>query len=136
MLIKGSKDNIYFSGDSGYGDHFKEIGKKYGPFYIGMMECGQYNENWVQIHMIPEESAQAAVDIKAKLMMPIHWGSFNLSLHSWTDPVERFLLKAKDINMPITTPKIGEPILIGGSIFPQINWWTNYRFNYKQKTNG
>jgi L-ascorbate metabolism protein UlaG (beta-lactamase superfamily) len=128
-IIKGVKDNVYFSGDGGYGEHFKEIGEKYGPFDIGMIECGQYNENWEQIHMMPEESAQAAIDIKAKLMIPIHWGTFSLSLHSWTEPVERVLIKAKELNIPITTPKIGEPILLKSNKFPQGHWWEKYTLN-------
>lgn len=123
-VIKGKSDNVYFSGDSGYGEHFKEIGEKYGPFDFAMMECGQYNEGWSEIHMMPEESAQAAVDVKTKLMMPIHWGTFTLSLHPWTDPVERVLAKAKELNMPITTPRIGEQIIVNQSSFPNTEWWT------------
>jgi len=124
-IIKGSKDNIYYSGDGGYGEHFKEIGKRYGPFDFAMIECGQYNDNWKQIHLIPEESAQAAADVQAKLMLPMHWGAFSLSLHSWTDPIERVLVKAKELNIPITTPRIGESVILGNSIFPKKHWWTN-----------
>lgn len=123
-VIQSHKDNIYFSGDSGYDDHFKEIGEKYGPFDLAMMECGQYDERWDEIHMFPEETAQAAVDVKAKLMMPIHWGSFVLALHTWTDPVERVSKKAIELGMPMTTPRIGEPILLDSiSQFPESKWW-------------
>ncbi|MDX5320600.1 MAG: MBL fold metallo-hydrolase, partial [Bacteroidota bacterium] len=76
---------IYFSGDSGYGRHFKEIGNKYGPFDFAMMECGQYNERWTEIHMMPEETAKAAQDVQAKSFMPIHWGAFTLAMHDWND---------------------------------------------------
>ncbi|WP_281614624.1 MBL fold metallo-hydrolase [Flammeovirga sp. SubArs3] len=120
------KDRLYFSGDGGYGTHFKEIGEKYGPFDLGMMECGQYNVKWAQIHMLPEESAQAAVDINAKLMMPIHWGAFTLALHSWTDPVVRVKKKADELNMPISTPRIGEPIVLHQEKYPISSWWENY----------
>ena len=126
-IIKGSKNNIFFSGDGGYGEHFKKIGEKYGPFDFAMIECGQYNKNWKQIHMIPEESAQAAADVRAILMMPMHWGAFSLSLHSWTDPVERVLVKAKELNIPITTPEIGEPVVLGSGTFPQTHWWAKYK---------
>jgi len=126
-IIHSPKSNIYFSGDSGYGAHFKEIGEKYGPFDFAMMECGQYNENWKDIHMFPEETAQAAVDVKAKVMMPIHWGAFKLSLHSWTDPVVRLKEKAQELGMPVSTPKIGEQIILGDSIiYPKHDWWLNY----------
>ena len=111
-VIKGKKHNIYFSGDSGYGPHFKEIGEKYGPFDFAMMECGQYNEKWHDIHMMPEETAQASLDVNSKMMMPIHWGSFSLALHSWTDPVERVSKKLKELNQEYIIPKVGESIYL------------------------
>lgn len=125
-VIAGKNDKIYFSGDSGYGEHFKEIGDKYGPFDISLMECGQYNEDWKAIHMMPEETAQAAVDLKSKLFMPIHWGALTLAFHDWTNPVERVTNKAKELNIPITTPKIGQPIIIGSNDFPTERWWETY----------
>jgi len=125
-IIQGKKHNIFFSGDSGYGPHFKEIGDQYGPFDISLLECGQYNENWKHLHMMPEGTAQAAVDLKSKLMMPIHWGAFTLAFHDWTDPAERAVAKAKELNMPITTPEIGEPVVLGEKYFPNEKWWTKY----------
>lgn len=127
-VIKGKNENIYFSGDSGYDTHFKEIGEKYGPFDISLMECGQYNEDWKFLHMMPEETAQAAVDLNSKLAIPIHWGAFTLAFHDWTDPVERMTKKAAELNLPVTTPKIGEPVIIGRSAFPLEKWWKNYTF--------
>ncbi|MEQ6121466.1 MBL fold metallo-hydrolase [Reichenbachiella sp. MALMAid0571] len=121
--ILGTSQKIYFSGDSGYNDHFKAIGEKYGPFDFAMMECGQYNELWHNIHMMPEETAQAAVDVKAKLMMPIHWGSFVLALHTWQDPVERVFKKATDLNQPIVIPQIGNPIVLEKNELPDSDWW-------------
>lgn len=122
-IIRGGKDNIYFSGDSGYGPHFKAIGEKYGPFDFAMMECGQYNEKWANIHMMPEETAQAAIDIQTKAFMPIHWGAFTLALHSWTDPIERVQKKADELGMPIRVPIIGESIVIGSSLPVLSEWW-------------
>lgn len=125
-VIQSSEKSIYFSGDSGYGDHFSEIGNKYGPFDFAMIECGQYNEKWADIHMTPEESAQAGIDLQAKVAMPIHWGAFTLSLHSWTDPVERIITKAKELNLSLITPEIGEVIKIDSLIQEDLNrWWEN-----------
>ena len=90
-IIKGKAAKLYFSGDSGYGPHFKAIGEKHGPFDFALMECGQYNEKWAAIHMMPEETAQASADVKAEKMMPIHWGAFTLSLLDWDDPVKRVI---------------------------------------------
>jgi len=109
-VIQSETENVFFSGDSGYGSHFKEIGDKYGPFDFAMMECGQYNDMWSDIHMFPEETVQAGIDVKAKRIMPIHWGAFKLAMHSWTDPVERITKKAEELNMELLVPKIGEEI--------------------------
>ena len=125
-IIKGKSDNIYFSGDGGYGPHFKEIGEKFGPFDLALMECGQYNPKWGQIHMMPEQTAQAGKDVQAKTIMPMHWGAFTLALHTWTDPVERVLRKSEALNLPVITPKIGEEIYVtqDGSRYHE-TWWEN-----------
>jgi L-ascorbate metabolism protein UlaG (beta-lactamase superfamily) len=122
-VVQGINDKIFFSGDSGYGPHFKEIGEKYGPFDFAMMECGQYNENWKPIHMMPEETVQAGLDVQAKAFMPIHWAAFTLAMHSWTDPVERAVKKAAELNAPIVVPKIGEFIEISQPTRQQDTWW-------------
>jgi L-ascorbate metabolism protein UlaG (beta-lactamase superfamily) len=121
-VLKSISYSIFFSGDSGYGKHFKEIGEKYGPFDFAMMECGQYNEQWSHIHMTPEETVQASIDVQSKLMMPIHWGAFKLALHSWNDPIIRVTKKAIDLNVKITTPKIGESIILNEKV-PTEKWW-------------
>ena len=123
-VIQSTTENIFFSGDSGYGSHFKDIGDKYGPFDIGLLECGQYNELWSEIHMMPEETAQAGVDIKAEIIMPIHWGAFKLAMHSWTDPVERILNKANELKINTIVPKIGEPIFLDKNPKNSL-WWKN-----------
>ncbi|WP_245579253.1 MBL fold metallo-hydrolase [Algoriphagus mannitolivorans] len=122
-VIKGRQENIFFSGDSGYGSHFKSIGEKYGPFDFAMLECGQYNENWKEIHMMPEETALAGVDLAANVIMPIHWGAFTLAMHSWTDPVERVLAKGKELGIPVFIPKIGEQVFIQEEMTIREQWW-------------
>lgn len=126
-VVESNGTKIYFSGDSGYGPHFKEIGERLGPFDMAMLECGQYDLRWQAIHMLPEETAQVAVDLQAKLMVPIHWGAFVLGLHTWYDPIDRVTKKAAELNMPISTPKIGQPILIGSESFPRERWWEGLR---------
>lgn len=127
-IIQNQFANIYFSGDGGYGKHFKEIGEKYGPFDVGLMECGQYNELWKDVHMMPEESVVAAQDVKAKLIVPIHWGSFALATHSWTDPIERITQAAQMMKVPIATPRIGETIQLAHSLPTNYSkWWISVR---------
>ncbi len=114
---------VFYNGDSGYGKHYKEIGRKYGPFDIAFMECGQYDEAWPYIHMMPEESLKAFEDLKGgNYLMPIHWGKFELGLHEWTEPVERLLRASKKTDINILTPKIGENLLIENNI-ETTSWW-------------
>lgn len=122
-IIESESDNIFFSGDSGYASHFKEIGEKYGPFDFAMLECGQYNEMWPDVHMFPEQTAQAGLDLRAKQFMPIHWGAFKIAMHTWTDPIERVSKKAKELNIKLITPKIGEPIILQRQSLPTEQWW-------------
>ena len=124
-VIKTDDHAVFFSGDSGYGSHFKQIGEQYGPFEFAMMECGQYNEQWAHVHMMPEETVQASIDLNASLMMPIHWGAFKLALHEWTDPIERVTAAAKNMNVNIATPRIGEFIILNEENYPNSTWWKN-----------
>lgn len=122
-IVQSETENIFFSGDGGYAPHFKAIGERYGPFDFAMIECGQYNKLWPDVHMFPEETAQAGVDLKSKIIMPIHWGAFKLSQHSWTDPVERLSLKAKELQIELVTPQIGESYVLGTSGLESSAWW-------------
>ena len=122
-VITSKNYNIYFSSDSGYWSGFKQIGEKFGPFDLCMVECGQYNHLWRENHMFPEESLQAFLDLKGQLMLPIHWGAFSLAPHDWREPIERLLKSAQERNVTqITTPWVGESIVIGDS-YPQRKWW-------------
>ncbi|GAA5221921.1 MBL fold metallo-hydrolase [Membranihabitans marinus] len=125
-VIQSATENIYFSGDSGYAPFFSEIGEKYGPFDIALLECGQYNELWPDVHMMPEETAQAGLDLKANKIMPIHWAGFKLAFHTWTDPIERILAKAKELNIQVINPEIGHEIIVKDSTQTFAEWWTSY----------
>ena len=120
--LRGEHASVYFSGDSGYGPHFQEIGERYGPFDFTMIECGQYNEKWEAIHMLPEQSLQAHRDVQGKVMMPIHWGAFNLAVHPWKEPVERLLQGVKR-NIMVATPSIGKSFVLDQAL-PNARWWS------------
>ncbi|MDO6820150.1 MBL fold metallo-hydrolase [Zobellia sp. 1_MG-2023] len=124
-VVKSRSENVYFSGDSGYASHFKQIGNLYGPFDLALMECGQYNELWPDIHMMPEETAQAGLDINAKKIMPIHWAGFKLALHDWKDPIRRVQKKALELKVKVIAPKIGQEIIVTDSVTTYPNWWKN-----------
>lgn len=113
---------LYLGGDSGYDTHFKEIGERFGPFDLAILECGQYNAYWPYIHMMPEQTVQAALDLGAKRLLPVHWAKFALSLHAWNEPIRRVTREAAEKGLPLTTPLIGEPVVVGES-YPQSHWW-------------
>lgn len=120
LSVEGYK--IVIGGDSGYDGSFKTIGDKLGPFDLAILECGQYNQQWPFIHMMPEDTVQAAVDLRANVLLPVHWGKFKLSLHSWTDPINRAVAQANVLRQKITTPMIGEIIKLD-AISNGSYWW-------------
>jgi len=122
FAIKGTKHNVYFGADSGYYDGFKAIGEKLGPFDLTMLDTGAYNKEWVAIHMGPENAVQAHVDLKGKLLLPIHWGLFSLAFHPWTEPVELIIKAAKHLNVELLLPTPGQTYDVGkGSYISK--WW-------------
>ncbi len=121
-VIKSGNHRLFFSGDSGYFNGFKQIGDKYGPFDMTFIECGAYNEKWHHVHMYPEETVQAHVDLKGKILHPIHWATFDLSLHSWFEPMERLTTAARIAGVATATPVVGDTTIYG-SYIPNEKWW-------------
>jgi L-ascorbate metabolism protein UlaG (beta-lactamase superfamily) len=122
FVLQTKQHSLFIGADSGYGDHFKSIQEKFGSFDLAILECGQYNEAWHDIHMMPEETVQACIDLHAKVLMPVHWGKFSISLHPWDEPVKRVCKKAIELNVKITTPMIGEPLIVANN-YPESKWW-------------
>jgi len=124
-VIASLDHSVYFSGDTGYFDGFKAIGEKYGPFDIAFMECGAYNTEWADVHMFPEETVQATVDLKAHYVWPIHWGTFNLALHDWFDPMKRVTQAAEAQGVRVLTPIFGQIVDYPGRVQTE-KWWVPY----------
>lgn len=127
IYMEDSHHSAYFTGDSGYLETFSEVGKRFGGPDIMFADSGQYNNAWKMTHMTPEQAVQAAVDAKTTWYIPVHWGAFVLSNHSWKDPVERALVEAGKKNLNIATPKIGEDVN-----YSEINrhlgrWWEDIK---------
>jgi L-ascorbate metabolism protein UlaG (beta-lactamase superfamily) len=114
--------NIYLGGDSGYDTHFAEIGKTFGPFDLAILECGQYNANWKYIHMMPEETVQAAIDLQAKKLLPVHWGKFSLGQHAWDEPILRVTAESEKRHFPLVHPMIGEKVNLD-EMDSFTRWW-------------
>jgi L-ascorbate metabolism protein UlaG (beta-lactamase superfamily) len=123
-VIRAGGYKIFYSGDSGYSPHFKRIGDQYGPFDLALMECGQYNVRWPHSHMFPNQTAQAAVDIGASMIMPVHWSKYAESEHAWNEPVNLLLKSADSLKVPVTVPFIGQAYTIGNTAM-RVDWW-NY----------
>lgn len=114
---------VFFSGDSGYFDEFKQIGQNFGPFDIAFIENGAYNATWAQVHMLPEQAVQTSLDLGANYFFPIHWGKFDLALHPWDEPIQRAKTAAEQQAVQMLTPLIGETFSLQTP--PQSDWWLN-----------
>lgn len=129
-VIKSSETRLFFSGDTGYFEGFKEIGEKYGPFDVTLMEMGAYNPLWKEIHMLPEQSVKAHFDLKGKAFLPIHNGTFDLSLHDWFEPLELSYQLTKNTGTTLLTPVFGEAVSLK-SPKNSLAWW---REDYQSDT--
>ncbi|WP_118976551.1 MBL fold metallo-hydrolase [Taibaiella koreensis] len=122
FVLEAGDYRFYLGGDSGYDSHFKAIGERFGPFDLAILEDGQYNPYWAHIHMMPEETAQAAVDLHARVLFPVHWGKFALATHPWDDSIRRVLKRADTLKVKVITPQIGERISLDGQYHSR-HWW-------------
>lgn len=113
---------LFFSGDTGYFDGFKEIGRRYGPFDVALLETGAYDKQWPDVHMQPEETLQAFLDVKGAWMLPMHNGTFDLALHRWQDPFERIVALAEGKGVKLATPQMGEALNLKAPQ-PGSPWW-------------
>ncbi len=123
-VIESSDSKLFFSGDSGYFGGFKEIGERFGPFDLTLIETGAYDRDWPTIHMTPEQSLQAHIDLKGKQMMPIHNGTFDLAFHSWHEPLQRISELAQKSQVALLTPVMGQIITLD-NIPATYSWWQN-----------
>lgn len=121
-VIEDDSLRIYFSGDSGYFAGFADIGRRLGPFDITLMETGAYNVHWPYVHMQPEETLQAHQDLRGRWLLPIHNGTFDLSMHAWHEPFERILQLANQHGISLTTPMVGERIDLNAPHTGE-RWW-------------
>jgi L-ascorbate metabolism protein UlaG (beta-lactamase superfamily) len=125
-VLQSPQEKIWFSGDGGYGKHFKEVGERLGPFDFALLECGQYNNDWAEIHLFPQECIQAALDTGTKNIMPVHWAGFALSYqHTWQAPAEDFVKAAEAAQLNYTLPRLGEIFNTQDRITER--WWRNFK---------
>ncbi|WP_395689285.1 MBL fold metallo-hydrolase [Caenimonas koreensis] len=112
-MIKGPNHSVYFSGDTGYAGHFKQVRERLGAPELAMIKVGAYGDTWETIHMTPESAVQAHRDLGAGTLLPVHWGTFNLAYHAWAEPMVRSVAAAKAQGVQIVTPRPGENVEVG-----------------------
>lgn len=121
-IVRSATKSLYYSGDTGYANHFAAIGERYGPFNLTMIKIGAYNDAWPYIHVNPEQAVKAHTELRGKVLLPVHWGTFILALHPWDEPVKRLVKAAKENEVRIITPIIGELVDIDKPGTNR-NWW-------------
>lgn len=114
---------IFIGGDSGYDKHFAEIGNKFGPMDLAVIENGQYNPAWKFIHTTPNEALQAAKDLKAKRLFPVYSSKFAEANHPWDEPLIKITELNKAFNIPLVTPMIGEQVNLKDEQQQFKQWW-------------
>lgn len=122
FVLETPTKKLFLGGDSGYDTHFAKVGAEFGPFDMAILECGQYDKSWKYIHLMPDEVLRASRDLKAKILMPVHWGKFALANHAWDESIANVTEAAKKENFPLLTPMIGEKVYLDN---PKLfeDWW-------------
>ncbi|MFF0820467.1 MBL fold metallo-hydrolase [Micromonospora haikouensis] len=121
-VVAGAHRRVFYTGDSGYFDGYAEIGTEHGPFDVTLMQIGAYDRAWPSIHMFPEEAVAAHLDLRGGLLLPVHWATFNLALHDWSEPVDRLWAEAKARDVRLAVPRPGERVVVDAP--PAVDgWW-------------
>jgi L-ascorbate metabolism protein UlaG (beta-lactamase superfamily) len=125
FVIEGPEHRVYFGADSGWWEGFGEIAAQYGGFDLTMLEIGAFHPLWATIHLGPDNAARAyeAMQGRGGVLMPIHWGLFNLALHAWKEPVERIVELAEERGFGLWLPEPGEPTEVVRGVERRSAWW-------------
>ena len=121
-VIIGSTHRLFYGGDTGYSDQFEKIGNRFGPFDVTLLPIGAYSKYWPDIHLNPEEAVTAHLTLNGQLLIPVHWGTFDVAFHPWDEPIERLVQAAKEQEVQFATPQPGEKIKLE-SLAIQQKWW-------------
>ena len=122
--IVGSKQRVFYSGDSGFSNHFRSIGEQFGPFDLSIIKIGQYGPgaSWIYSHMAPEQAIEAHLAVRAHRMLPVSWATFNIAFHDWDEPIRRAVEAANEKNVELVTPRVGD-IVIADKPYISSSWW-------------
>ena len=126
LYVECGRHRIYYTGDGGYYGVFSEVRERLGAPELMIAECGQYDSAWAKIHMMPEQTVQAAVDAGAAWLIPVHWGSFCICNHAWDDSIRRVTAAAEEKGLPVATPRIGQTVNFTEISSYSEHWWEQY----------
>jgi len=126
--VIGPQHRLFYSGDTGYGKLFQDIGARLGPFDMAFIKIGSYGPGaaWTDIHMTPEQAVQVHRDVRARRMFPVHWSTFNLAYHDWDEPIRRTVAEATRVGVELVTPRVGE-VVDADRPFASTRWWESVR---------
>jgi L-ascorbate metabolism protein UlaG (beta-lactamase superfamily) len=122
-VLAGPTRRVYYSGDSGYFDGFREIGAAHGPFDATLMSLASYGPTWPDVHMTPEELVRAHVELRGEALVPVHWATFNLAFHDWNEPAIRAAAAAREQGVRLLLPRPGEMLEPGALPAEREAWW-------------
>ncbi|MEM1044030.1 MAG: MBL fold metallo-hydrolase [Bacteroidota bacterium] len=117
----GTEHRVFYSGDTALAPEFAEIGERLGPFDLTLVETGAYNAAWADVHLGPEQAVTVHRMVRGDLLVPVHWGLFDLATHSWTEPAERLLAAADEAGVSVALPRPGESLMLDA--VPTARWW-------------
>ncbi len=120
--IQGPEHRVYYSGDTALFPDLAEIGARLGPFDAALIETGAYNKLWADVHIGPEQAVVACQMVRGAVLLPVHWGTFDLAIHSWVEPVERVLAAASIAGVSVAVPRPGQPF-IPAEPPALVRWW-------------
>ncbi len=123
FMVQGEKDNLYIGGDSGFDSFYQDIAKRFPNIRLAIMENGQYNKDWANIHIQPEQLVEAIQILKPQKVIAVHNSKFALSKHHWKDPLEKIAKNAEEKNLPLYTPMIGEVFYFSEEDQSFSKWW-------------
>ncbi|MEY2892065.1 MAG: hypothetical protein RJA98_1973 [Pseudomonadota bacterium] len=123
FVLESGQRRVLLSGDSGYGPHYKTLGQRFGTFDLVALDMGQYDPRWPDIHMTPQQAAQAAQDLNARALLPAHVSRFTLARHAWNDPFEQVSAESQGKPYQLLTPRIGEALYLGDPGQRFLPWW-------------
>ena len=122
--VVGPEHRVFYSGDSGFSDHFDSIGEQFGPFDLSVIKIGQYGPgaSWTYSHMDPEQAIEAHLAVRARYMLPVSWATFNIAFHDWDEPIRRTVRAADERDVKLRTPRVGD-ILKADEPDNSFGWW-------------